>query len=161
MQVHFLLCTDRFVPGCSLNFWLSSDSSAPPTFTDTPPQYVEAKEGGSITLTCTAFGNPRPSVHWLREGSVMVSSAKYKVPQRLHISSTWRLLCFLNVFCLCSQLRLKLGEFKSEMMSHKEMAQRYWNIFKNEALYRQICPWQKQKGQKNIAKMTINWENQH
>ncbi|TNN76642.1 Protein turtle B [Liparis tanakae] len=54
-------------------------SQAPPTFTDTPPQYVEAKEGGSITLTCTAFGNPKPSVSWLREGSLVVSSAKYKV----------------------------------------------------------------------------------
>lgn len=53
--------------------------TAPPTFTDTPPQYVEAKEGGSITLTCTAFGNPKPSVSWLREGNLMVSSAKYKV----------------------------------------------------------------------------------
>lgn len=58
---------------------LCPDPSAPPTFTDTPPQYVEAKEGGSITLTCTAFGNPKPSVSWLREGSLMVSSAKYKV----------------------------------------------------------------------------------
>ncbi len=67
-----------------LNFSLSSDSSAPPTFTDTPPQYVEAKEGGSITLTCTAFGNPKPSVSWLREGSLMVSSAKYKVPNFLN-----------------------------------------------------------------------------
>ncbi|KAK7904282.1 hypothetical protein WMY93_016889 [Mugilogobius chulae] len=50
-----------------------------PTFTETPPQYVEAKEAGSITLTCTAFGNPKPSVSWLREGNLMVSSAKYKV----------------------------------------------------------------------------------
>lgn len=57
-------------------------SSAPPTFSDTPPQYVEAKEGGSITLTCTAFGNPKPSVSWLRDGNLMVNSAKYKV---LHI----------------------------------------------------------------------------
>ncbi|KAM7374884.1 hypothetical protein PAMP_007518 [Pampus punctatissimus] len=48
----------------------------PPTFSDTPPQYVEAKEAGSITLTCTAFGNPKPSVSWLREGNLMVTSAK-------------------------------------------------------------------------------------
>ncbi|KAK5858978.1 hypothetical protein PBY51_003077 [Eleginops maclovinus] len=59
--------------------WVHLTVNAPPTFTDTPPQYVEAKEGGSITLTCTAFGNPKPSVGWLREGSLMVSSAKYKV----------------------------------------------------------------------------------
>ncbi|KAG9348593.1 hypothetical protein JZ751_002331, partial [Albula glossodonta] len=52
---------------------------APPTFTDTPPQYVEAKEGGSITLTCTAFGNPKPVVSWLREGETLTDSEKYKV----------------------------------------------------------------------------------
>ncbi|KAL0162682.1 hypothetical protein M9458_042078, partial [Cirrhinus mrigala] len=50
----------------------------PPTFTDTPPQYVEAKEGGSITLSCTAFGNPKPSVSWLREGDPVQDSSKYK-----------------------------------------------------------------------------------
>ncbi|XP_063341925.1 protein turtle homolog B-like isoform X2 [Pelmatolapia mariae] len=59
--------------------WVHLTVNAPPTFTDTPPQYVEAKEGGSITLTCIAFGNPKPLVSWLREGSLMVSSAKYKV----------------------------------------------------------------------------------
>ncbi|KAJ4929619.1 hypothetical protein JOQ06_018642, partial [Pogonophryne albipinna] len=58
--------------------WVHLTVNAPPTFTDTPPQYLEAKEGGSITLTCTAFGNPKPSVGWLREGSLVVSSAKYK-----------------------------------------------------------------------------------
>ncbi|XP_056265052.1 protein turtle homolog B isoform X2 [Pseudoliparis swirei] len=59
--------------------WVHLTVNAPPMFTDTPPQYVEAKQGGSITLTCTAFGNPKPSVSWLREGSLVVSSAKYKV----------------------------------------------------------------------------------
>ncbi|KAJ8391214.1 hypothetical protein AAFF_G00094810 [Aldrovandia affinis] len=53
--------------------------SAPPTFTDTPAQYVEAKEGGSITLSCTAFGNPKPVVSWIREGERLVDSEKYKV----------------------------------------------------------------------------------
>ncbi|KAM4727216.1 protein turtle homolog B-like isoform 4-T4 [Anableps anableps] len=59
--------------------WVHLTVNAPPTFTDTPPQYVEAKERGSITLTCTAFGNPKPSVSWLREDSLLISSAKYKV----------------------------------------------------------------------------------
>uniref|UniRef100_A0A671U2H5 Immunoglobulin superfamily member 9B n=1 Tax=Sparus aurata TaxID=8175 RepID=A0A671U2H5_SPAAU len=49
--------------------WVHLTVNAPPTFSDTPPQYVEAKEGGSITLTCIAFGNPKPSVSWLREGT--------------------------------------------------------------------------------------------
>ncbi|KAG7471342.1 hypothetical protein MATL_G00123590 [Megalops atlanticus] len=59
--------------------WVHLTVNAPPTFTDTPPQYVEAKEGGSITLSCTAFGNPKPVVSWLREGEVLVDSEKYKV----------------------------------------------------------------------------------
>ncbi|KAL7853908.1 hypothetical protein AOLI_G00207520 [Acnodon oligacanthus] len=59
--------------------WVHLTVNAPPTFTDTPPQYVEAKEGGSITLSCTAFGNPKPSVSWLREGESLQDSIKYKV----------------------------------------------------------------------------------
>ncbi|KTG04394.1 hypothetical protein cypCar_00014939 [Cyprinus carpio] len=58
--------------------WVHLTVNAPPTFTDTPPQYVEAKEGGSITLSCTAFGNPKPSVSWLREGDPVQGSSKYK-----------------------------------------------------------------------------------
>ncbi|XP_057676324.1 protein turtle homolog B-like isoform X1 [Corythoichthys intestinalis] len=59
--------------------WVHLTVNAPPTFTDTPPQYVEAKEGGSIVLSCIAFGNPKPSVSWLRDGNLLVTSAKYKV----------------------------------------------------------------------------------
>ncbi|KYO38969.1 hypothetical protein Y1Q_0022570 [Alligator mississippiensis] len=52
---------------------------APPTFTETPPQYVEAKEGSSITLTCMAFGNPKPIVTWLKEGDLLGAGGKYQV----------------------------------------------------------------------------------
>lgn len=46
---------------------------------DVPPQYVEAREGGSITLSCTAFGNPKPVVTWLREGEQLATNKKYMV----------------------------------------------------------------------------------
>lgn len=59
--------------------------AAPPTFTETPPQYIEAKEGGSITMTCTAFGNPKPIVTWLKEGTLLGASGKYQVSAAL----TW------------------------------------------------------------------------
>ncbi|XP_077064786.1 protein turtle homolog B isoform X2 [Siphateles boraxobius] len=59
--------------------WVHLTVNAPPTFADTPPQYVEAREGGSITLTCTAFGNPKPVVTWLREGDQLTSNKKYMV----------------------------------------------------------------------------------
>ncbi|XP_043937066.1 protein turtle homolog B [Protopterus annectens] len=59
--------------------WVHLTVNAPPTFTETPPQYVEAKEGSSIVLTCTAFGNPKPVVSWLREGQLVEQNGKYKV----------------------------------------------------------------------------------
>ncbi|TRY87691.1 hypothetical protein DNTS_021037 [Danionella cerebrum] len=59
--------------------WVHLTVNAPPTFMDTPPQYVEAREGGSITLTCTAFGNPKPVLTWLREGDQLTSNRKYTV----------------------------------------------------------------------------------
>ncbi|XP_026878219.2 protein turtle homolog B isoform X3 [Electrophorus electricus] len=59
--------------------WVHLTVNAPPTFTETPPQYVEAREGGSITLICTAFGNPKPVVTWLREGQQLASNKKYTV----------------------------------------------------------------------------------
>ncbi|KAJ6634108.1 hypothetical protein lerEdw1_014141 [Lerista edwardsae] len=54
-------------------------NQAPPTFTETPPQYVEAKEGSSLTLTCMAFGNPKPTVTWLKEGDLLGANNKYQV----------------------------------------------------------------------------------
>lgn len=54
-------------------------STAPPSFTATPPQYVEAKEGGSTLLSCSAQGNPKPMISWLREGEELVTNAKYTV----------------------------------------------------------------------------------
>ncbi|XP_030633706.1 protein turtle homolog B [Chanos chanos] len=59
--------------------WVHLTVNAPPTFTDIPPQYVEAREGGSITLSCTAFGNPKPVITWLREGEQLATDKKYTV----------------------------------------------------------------------------------
>ncbi|XP_034789977.3 protein turtle homolog B isoform X2 [Pan paniscus] len=59
--------------------WVHLTVNAPPTFTETPPQYIEAKEGSSITMTCTAFGNPKPIVTWLKEGTLLGASGKYQV----------------------------------------------------------------------------------
>lgn len=56
-----------------------ASSAAPPSFTATPPQYVEAKEGGSTLLSCSAQGNPKPMISWLREGEELATNAKYTV----------------------------------------------------------------------------------
>ncbi|XP_018083170.1 protein turtle homolog B isoform X3 [Xenopus laevis] len=71
--------------------WVHLTVNAPPTFTETPPQYLEVKEGSSITLTCTAFGNPKPTVSWLREGEFLGGTRKYQVSDgTLTISSIGR-----------------------------------------------------------------------
>ncbi|KAB1255062.1 Protein turtle-like protein B [Camelus dromedarius] len=59
--------------------WVHLTINAPPTFTETPPQYIEAKEGSSVTMTCTAFGNPKPIVTWLKEGTLLGANGKYQV----------------------------------------------------------------------------------
>lgn len=65
-------------------------SAAPPSFTATPPQYVEAKEGGSTLLSCSAQGNPKPMISWLREGEELATNAKYSVRQNNgHNSDLW------------------------------------------------------------------------
>lgn len=68
-------------------------STAPPSFTATPPQYVEAKEGGSTQLSCSAQGNPKPIISWLREGEELATDAKYSVRMRIighYYSYTYR-----------------------------------------------------------------------
>ncbi|KAF0029986.1 hypothetical protein F2P81_016717 [Scophthalmus maximus] len=59
--------------------WVHLTVNAPPSFTATPPQYVEAKEGGSTLLSCSAQGNPKPMISWLREGEELATNAKYSV----------------------------------------------------------------------------------
>ncbi|KAI4815303.1 hypothetical protein KUCAC02_005452 [Chaenocephalus aceratus] len=59
--------------------WVHLTVNAPPSFTATPPQYVEAKEGGSTQLSCSAQGNPKPIISWLREGEELATNAKYSI----------------------------------------------------------------------------------
>ena len=68
--------------------------TAPPTFTTTPPQYVEAKEGGNTQLSCTALGNPKPMISWLREGEELVTNSKYSVSSTNKISQKKTGKCF-------------------------------------------------------------------
>ncbi|XP_047247474.1 protein turtle homolog B isoform X1 [Girardinichthys multiradiatus] len=59
--------------------WVHLTVNAPPSFIATPPQYVEAKEGGSTLLSCSAQGNPKPIISWLREGEELATNSKYSV----------------------------------------------------------------------------------
>lgn len=53
--------------------------SAPPVFIKTPPTFVEVLLGDSLTLSCGAHGNPRPTVVWHKDDSRIEKHEKIKV----------------------------------------------------------------------------------
>lgn len=52
---------------------------APPVFIKTPPTFVEVLLGDSLTLSCGAHGNPRPTVVWHKDDSQIEKHEKIKV----------------------------------------------------------------------------------
>ncbi|XP_048085361.1 protein turtle homolog B [Alosa alosa] len=74
-----ILVLEQQYDGFQNGSWVHLTVNAPPSFRQTPPQYVETQEGISVTLTCVANGNPTPTVSWLREGKVIHGNGKYKV----------------------------------------------------------------------------------
>lgn len=52
---------------------------APPVFIKTPPTFVEVLLGDSLTLSCGAHGNPRPTVVWHKDDSRIEKHEKIKV----------------------------------------------------------------------------------
>lgn len=56
-----------------------SSVPAPPVFIKTPPTFVEVLLGDSLTLSCGAHGNPRPTVVWHKDDSRIEKHEKIKV----------------------------------------------------------------------------------
>ncbi|XP_061406811.1 protein turtle homolog B [Lethenteron reissneri] len=52
---------------------------APPRFRDTPPPYMEVRQGSEVTLACSAYGRPEPIVGWRKDGRRLPNGAKYQV----------------------------------------------------------------------------------
>ncbi|KAJ8408532.1 hypothetical protein AAFF_G00251670 [Aldrovandia affinis] len=48
--------------------WTFLSVTAPPVFTKTPPPVLEALQGNSLALTCSAHGNPPPVITWRKDG---------------------------------------------------------------------------------------------
>ncbi|CAL8249889.1 unnamed protein product [Boreogadus saida] len=67
--------TDEFLNGT----WTFLSITAPPVFIKTPPAYVEVLLGDSLTLSCGAHGNPRPTVVWHKDETPIVRHEKIKV----------------------------------------------------------------------------------
>ncbi|XP_069555743.1 uncharacterized protein igsf9b [Brachyistius frenatus] len=67
--------TDDFRNGT----WTFLSITAPPMFIKTPPTFVEVLLGDSLTLSCGAHGNPRPTVVWHKDESPIEKHEKIKV----------------------------------------------------------------------------------
>ncbi|KAK7934217.1 hypothetical protein WMY93_005113 [Mugilogobius chulae] len=67
--------TDDFQNGT----WTFLSITAPPVFIKTPPTFVEVLLGDSLTLSCGAHGNPRPTVVWHKDESPVEKHEKIKV----------------------------------------------------------------------------------
>ncbi|XP_059193688.1 protein turtle homolog A [Centropristis striata] len=59
--------------------WTFLSITAPPKFIKTPPTFVEVLLGDSLTLSCGAHGNPRPTVVWHKDESRIEKHEKIKV----------------------------------------------------------------------------------
>uniref|UniRef100_UPI0037E8FA14 uncharacterized protein igsf9b n=1 Tax=Semicossyphus pulcher TaxID=241346 RepID=UPI0037E8FA14 len=59
--------------------WTFLSITAPPVFIKTPPTFVEVLLGDSLTLSCGAHGNPRPTVVWHKDESQIEKHEKIKV----------------------------------------------------------------------------------
>uniref|UniRef100_A0A7N6FHP3 Immunoglobulin superfamily, member 9b n=1 Tax=Anabas testudineus TaxID=64144 RepID=A0A7N6FHP3_ANATE len=67
--------TDDFRNGT----WTFLSITAPPVFIKKPPTFVEVLLGDSLTLSCGAHGNPRPTVVWHKDDSPIEKHEKIKV----------------------------------------------------------------------------------
>ncbi|XP_040010650.1 protein turtle homolog A, partial [Xiphias gladius] len=67
--------TDNFRNGT----WTFLSITAPPVFIKKPPTFVEVLLGDSLTLSCGAHGNPRPTVVWHKDESPIEKHEKIKV----------------------------------------------------------------------------------
>ncbi|XP_041642463.1 protein turtle homolog A isoform X2 [Cheilinus undulatus] len=59
--------------------WTFLSITAPPVFIKKPPTFVEVLLGDSLTLSCGAHGNPRPTVVWHKDESRIEKHEKIKV----------------------------------------------------------------------------------
>lgn len=67
---------------------------APPVFVKIPPSIVEVLSGESLTLSCSALGNPKPTVTWRKEDSTVEEEDKIQVVNKEEkIGSHCLLMC--------------------------------------------------------------------
>lgn len=84
---------------------------APPVFIKTPPTFVEVLLGDSLTLSCGAHGNPRPTVVWHKDDSRIEKHEKIKVSWMADgICSILIKYLIISIFCRSSGFEVPLKQ---------------------------------------------------
>lgn len=93
--------------------------TAPPVFINPPPTFVEVLLGDSLTLSCGAHGNPRPTVVWHKDNSPIQKHEKIKV----RITAMYALVnpfvfyCYVSLFIFDSTFQLFFCQLLSGTLS--------------------------------------------
>lgn len=62
----------------------------PPTIQSVTPLEQVVMKGSSVSLECTAIGNPKPKIRWTREGGVLPSGAEVEESLSITMASITR-----------------------------------------------------------------------
>lgn len=80
-------------------------------FIKTPPTFVEVLLGDSLTLSCGAHGNPRPTVVWHKDDSRIEKHEKIKVSWMADgICSILIKYLIISIFCRSSSFEVPLKQ---------------------------------------------------
>ncbi|XP_058245896.1 uncharacterized protein igsf9b isoform X3 [Hemibagrus wyckioides] len=74
-----ILLLDRTSDEFRNGTWTFLSITAPPVFVKIPPSIVEVLSGESLTLSCSALGNPKPTVTWRKEDNAVEEEDKIQV----------------------------------------------------------------------------------
>ncbi|XP_060738290.1 uncharacterized protein igsf9b isoform X3 [Tachysurus vachellii] len=74
-----ILLLDRTADEFRNGTWTFLSITAPPVFVKIPPSFVEVLLGESLTLSCSALGNPKPTVTWRKEDNTVEKEDKIQV----------------------------------------------------------------------------------
>ncbi|XP_015127264.1 peroxidasin homolog [Diachasma alloeum] len=76
------VCQGRNINGfaeVSADLKVVSENASPPRFTYEPPENMETELGATVELPCRSEGEPKPIIHWKKDGSALEPIPRYRI----------------------------------------------------------------------------------